>query len=348
MFNKFFLKFSIFNFLMFFVSNNISFLDAPIDYQLGLQDPATPIMEGIINFHNHIMFFMVGIGCFTFWLIFRCLTLFADTKENEHTIENFTHSTELEIVWTIVPAIILMLIAVPSFTLLYSMDEMIDPSVTFKTIGHQWYWSYEYSNHFGMHIQFDSYMVPENALPLGSFRLLEVDNSAVLPANKSIRMLVTSTDVLHSWAVPSLGVKLDACPGRLNQISIQMTREGKFYGQCSEICGLNHGFMPIVVESLSPERYLQWYDSALLWLIYDNMFSVDIKEDYDLSKFMDVFKDYLLVDELAQNKEFKVNITGNLNENNEIENLQSFNTKQNLATNNCLQELGYQNENKNF
>jgi hypothetical protein len=161
-------------------------------------------------------------------------------------------------------------------------------------------------------------------------------------------MLVTSTDVLHSWAVPSLGVKLDACPGRLNQISIQMTREGKFYGQCSEICGLNHGFMPIVVESLSPERYLQWYDSALLWLIYDNMFSVDIKEDYDLSKFMDVFKDYLLVDELAQNKEFKVNITGNLNENNEIENLQSFNTKQNLATNNCLQELGYQNENKNF
>jgi len=140
---------------------------------------------------------------------------------------------------------------------------------------------YEYSNHYGIHIQYDSYMVPENALPLGSFRLLEVDNYVMLPVGKSVRMLVTSTDVLHSWAVPSLGVKLDACPGRLNQVAIQLTRPGKFFGQCSEICGLNHGFMPIGVRGLVLPEYLLWYDASLLWEAYDILYPEDTEGTLD-------------------------------------------------------------------
>lgn len=138
---------------------------------------------------------------------------------------------------------------------------------------------YEYSNHYGIHIQYDSYMVPENALPVGSFRLLEVDNYVILPVGKAVRMLVTSTDVLHSWAVPSLGVKLDACPGRLNQVAIQLTRPGKFFGQCSEICGLNHGFMPIGVRGVSVPEYLLWYDGSLLWEAYETLYPDETKDD---------------------------------------------------------------------
>jgi cytochrome c oxidase subunit 2 len=159
-----------------------------------------------------------------------------------------------------------MIIAVPSFALLYSMDEITDPAVTLKVIGHQWYWTYEYSDYStadDQSIIFDSYMVAEDDLELGQLRLLEVDNRVVLPVKTHVRVLITAADVLHSWAIPSLGVKCDAVPGRLNQTSIFLNREGVFYGQCSELCGANHGFMPIVVEGVDLEDYISWISNKI-------------------------------------------------------------------------------------
>jgi len=253
-------------FSMLFFSPHLTVNDSSSPWQLGFQDPATPIMEGIINFHNHIMFFLVIIGFFVMWLLARCLMLYNQNSNNE--IDNFTHSTLLEIIWTIVPVLILMVIAIPSFALLYSMDEILDPSITLKVVGHQWYWSYEYSdyNHLAEEnegLNFDSYMIAEEDLVLGSFRLLEVDNRVVLPINTHVRILVTAADVLHSWAIPSFGIKVDACPGRLNQTSLFIKRPGVFYGQCSEICGTNHGFMPIAVEAVSLKDYTIWLESKL-------------------------------------------------------------------------------------
>jgi cytochrome c oxidase subunit 2 len=174
----------------------------------------------------------------------------------------------LEIVWTIIPALILVLIAVPSFALLYSLDEILDPQITLKIVGHQWYWSYEYSDYLTTQSDegfgFDSYLLSADDLTPGAFRLLEVDNRVVLPVNTHIRLLVSAADVLHSWAVPSFGIKVDACPGRLSQASLFLKREGVFYGQCSEICGINHGFMPIVVKSVSISEYLAWLSVKLL------------------------------------------------------------------------------------
>jgi cytochrome c oxidase subunit 2 len=248
-------------FFVIFFSSNFSFLGAAEPWQIGFQSPATPLMEGIINFHNHIMFFMFGVGVFVMWLLARCLTLYSASANSK--VDNFTHATTIEVVWTIVPAIILVIIAVPSFALLYSMDEMLDPVVTLKVVGHQWYWSYEYSDYvhlFSNGINFDSYLIDENSLlaDKAQLRLLEVDNRVVLPVETHIRVLVTAADVLHSWAVPSFGVKVDACPGRLNQTTLFVKHSGVFYGQCSEICGTNHGFMPICVEVVSLPDFITW------------------------------------------------------------------------------------------
>jgi len=181
------------------------------------------------------------------------------------------HGTLLEIIWTITPSLILILIAVPSFGLLYAMDEVLNPSITFKAIGHQWYWSYEYSDYSYVSfnedgtseyvdriVAFDSNMVYEDELKVGEPRLLTTDNAVVLPTDTHIRVIITAQDVLHSWAVPSLGIKIDAVPGRLNQGFIFIKREGIFYGQCSELCGVNHGFMPIVVKAVDFENYVSW------------------------------------------------------------------------------------------
>jgi cytochrome c oxidase subunit 2 len=253
-------------------TQNVVFMDAAEPWQLGFQDPATPIMEGIINFHNHIMFFLTAIGVMVFWLLARCLIIY-NAETNTDKIDNFTHATTVEIVWTIVPAIILMIIAVPSFALLYSMDEMLDPAVTLKVVGHQWYWSYEYSDYAtlegGESLNFDAYMIATEDLTHGSFRLLEVDNRVILPVNTHIRVLVTAADVLHSWAVPSFGIKVDACPGRLSQASLFIKREGTYYGQCSEICGVNHGFMPIVVKGVSVDNFVTWIAAKLDNLVLD-------------------------------------------------------------------------------
>jgi cytochrome c oxidase subunit 2 len=243
------------------------FCDAPKAWQFGLQDPATPIIEGMLNFHNYLMIFLIFIVIFVFWMLGQVIHHFYFKKNSKSYL--FTHSNILEILWTIFPAFILLLVAIPSFALLYSIEELIEPIISLKIIGHQWYWSYEYSDYssnltsFEESLNFDSYMIATNELTKGSFRLLEVDNRVVLPINAHIRLLVTASDVLHSWAIPSFGIKMDACPGRLSQVSLFIKREGVYYGQCSEICGVNHGFMPIVVQGVSVDTFVIWMSSKL-------------------------------------------------------------------------------------
>jgi cytochrome c oxidase subunit 1 len=242
-----------------FLYSDLKF-DSSINYQINFQDPASPIMEGITDLHHDIMFFLVVVVIFVLWLLTKNVLFFGN---NTQRYKQVIHDTPLEIIWTVVPSLLLMVISIPSFALLYAIDEVTRPTLTFKAIGHQWYWSYEYGDMVSTIksvLKFDSYLVLEEDLTLGSLRLLEVDARIVLPIKVHIRVLITSSDVLHSWAVPSLGVKLDACPGRLNQTFVYIKRCGIFYGSCSEICGINHGFMPIVVESkLLPQ--------LALWLI---------------------------------------------------------------------------------
>nr|YP_009239897.1 cytochrome c oxidase subunit II [Grapsus tenuicrustatus]AMN14531.1 cytochrome c oxidase subunit II [Grapsus tenuicrustatus] len=216
---------------------------------LGFQDSASPLMEQLIFFHDHIMLVIVMIVTFVGYML---STLFFNSFINRYMLEN----QPIEVIWTSIPAVILVFIALPSLRLLYLLDEVNSPSMTLKAIGHQWYWSYEYSDFLQM--EFDSYMIPTNELEDSGFRLLDVDNRTILPMNTQIRVLITAADVIHSWTVPSLGVKADAIPGRLNQTSFMINRPGLFYGQCSEICGANHSFMPIVIESTSIDSFLNW------------------------------------------------------------------------------------------
>lgn len=246
-------------FLTLLFCNNFVFCDTSESWQYSFQDPATPIMEGIINLHHDLMFFLIIILIFVTWMLTRTLWLFENSQNKISS--NLTHGILIEIFWTVTPALILLIIAIPSFSLLYAMDEVISPTITIKTLGHQWYWTYEYSDYINENydpINFDSYMIPEEDLQLGQLRLLEVDNRMVVPVNTHIRIIVSAADVLHSWAIPSLGIKCDAVPGRLNQASLFIKREGLYYGQCSEICGINHGFMPIVVEGVSMSNYVYW------------------------------------------------------------------------------------------
>nr|YP_011013755.1 cytochrome c oxidase subunit II [Bittacus lii]WPY71123.1 cytochrome c oxidase subunit II [Bittacus lii] len=216
---------------------------------LGLQNSASPLMEQLTFFHNHTMLIVIMITILVGYLMG---TLFFNTLTHRYLLEN----QGIEVIWTILPAITLIFIALPSLRLLYLLDEVSDPSITLKTIGHQWYWSYEYSDF--INLEFDSYMIPTNELETSGFRLLDVDNRIILPMNTQIRILVTAADVLHSWTVPALGIKVDGTPGRLNQTSFLINRPGLFYGQCSEICGANHSFMPIVIESVPTNIFIKW------------------------------------------------------------------------------------------
>nr|QWS71920.1 cytochrome c oxidase subunit 2 [Cerithidea tonkiniana] len=217
--------------------------------QLGFQDAASPLMEELIFFHDHAMMVLVMIISLVGYAAFSLMV-------NKLTCRSLVEGQEIETIWTIIPAIILVFLALPSLRLLYLLDEVGDCSLTIKSVGHQWYWSYEYSDF--LDIEFDSYMVPTDELGDGDFRLLEVDHRVVLPTETDIRVLVTSADVIHSWTVPSLGVKADAIPGRLNQLSFFVKHPGVFYGQCSEICGANHSFMPIVVEAIPLKNFMNW------------------------------------------------------------------------------------------
>nr|AFG29140.1 cytochrome c oxidase subunit II [Tetanocera loewi] len=219
---------------------------------LGLQDSASPLMEQLIFFHDHALLILLMITLLVGYLMVSLIF-------NPYVNRFLLHGQLIEIIWTILPAIILLFIAFPSLRLLYLLDEINSPSITLKSIGHQWYWSYEYSDF--LNIEFDSYMIPTTDLPLDGFRLLDVDNRVVLPMNSHIRILVSAADVIHSWTIPALGVKVDGTPGRLNQTNFLINRPGLFYGQCSEICGANHSFMPIVIESVPTQSFIKWINT---------------------------------------------------------------------------------------
>nr|APX39994.1 cytochrome c oxidase subunit 2 [Cryptocephalus obliteratifer] len=216
---------------------------------LLLQDSASPLMEQLSFFHDHALMILIIITVIVSQLMINLYF-------NKFLYRYLLEGQFIEIIWTILPAITLIFIAIPSLRLIYMMDEVNNPLITVKTIGHQWYWSYEYSDF--KNIEFDSYMIPLKDNKNFNFRLLDVDNRIPIPFNTQIRLLVTSADVIHSWTIPSLGVKIDATPGRLNQVSFLINRPGLFYGQCSEICGANHSFMPIVIESTTPKYFTKW------------------------------------------------------------------------------------------
>ena len=317
--------------------------DSPQPWQMWFQNPATPAMEGIIFLHNYIFMYLIFILTLVTWMLARAVWLF--WEENNQVIDNVTHNSRLEILWTVTPSIILLLIAIPSFSLIYSMEELARPMMTIKAIGRQWYWTYELdaqrrdvvdeylkniTRYFDRKIvkdlknimanrsfwdptwfegkkkafyyypekrfpplvavvspgiAFDSYMLQEHDLDKGNLRLLEVDNRLLIPVNTHVRLLTTSSDVIHSWAVPSFGIKMDAVPGRLNQTIFYAKRKGIYYGQCSELCGVNHGFMPIVVEVVDHSEFTKWArEQSQLLNLKEFLKKAEIRE-IDVSRF---------------------------------------------------------------
>nr|ABE47634.1 cytochrome c oxidase II [Jalmenus nr. daemeli MFB-97-X103]ABE47636.1 cytochrome c oxidase II [Jalmenus nr. daemeli RE-02-A357] len=218
---------------------------------INFQNSVSPLMEQIIFFHDHSLIILIMI---TILVSYMMLSILFNKFINRFLLEG----QMIELIWTILPAITLIFIALPSLRLLYLLDELNNPLITIKSIGHQWYWSYEYSDF--KNIEFDSYMI-QDYNNNNNFRLLDVDNRIIIPMNNNIRMLITATDVIHSWTVPSIGVKVDANPGRLNQTSFFLNRPGIFFGQCSEICGANHSFMPIMIESISIKNFINWINN---------------------------------------------------------------------------------------
>nr|AKK32520.1 cytochrome c oxidase subunit II [Henschiella sp. PJ-2015] len=217
--------------------------------KFNMQNANSPLMENLIFFHDTTMMILIMI---TMMVMYLMITMFMNKLINLNLLEN----QFIEIIWTILPTIMLMFIAMPSLKILYLMDEIKNPMLTIKTIGHQWYWSYEYSDF--KNIEFNSYMKPTNELMNNEFRLLDVDNRIIMPTNSQIRMLITASDVIHAWTIPSLNIKADAIPGRLNQCSMLIKKPTLLYGQCSEICGTNHSFMPIVIESIPNKYFINW------------------------------------------------------------------------------------------
>nr|YP_009488329.1 cytochrome c oxidase subunit II [Cysteochila chiniana]AWD31593.1 cytochrome c oxidase subunit II [Cysteochila chiniana] len=224
----------------------------PLWSQMNLQEANSPLMEQLIFFHDHTLMILIMITVMVLYIM-------SSTMVNQIINRSLLESQKIELIWTVMPAMTLIFIAMPSLRILYLMDEINEPLITIKSIGHQWFWSYEYSDF--KNIEFDSYMKPLNELEKNEFRLLDVDNRIILPMKTPIRMLITSSDVIHSWTIPSLGVKIDATPGRLNQGTIFMKRPTIMYGQCSEICGANHSFMPIVLESTSMKLFISWINN---------------------------------------------------------------------------------------
>ena len=242
--------------------DSFEYCDTPRPWGIYFQDSATPQMEGLVELHDNILFYLVIILFGVSWILLSIIKSYTST-ESPIAHKYVNHGTLIELIWTITPAIILMLIAFPSFKLLYLMDEVSDPAMSVLAEGHQWYWSYQYPDFLNSDeefIEFDSYLVPESDLEDGALRMLEVDNRVILPELTHVRFIVTGADVIHSFACPALGIKCDAYPGRLNQASVLVNRQGTFYGQCSEICGILHSSMPIVIESVSIEKFLAWLE----------------------------------------------------------------------------------------
>nr|YP_009183447.1 cytochrome c oxidase subunit II [Dermacentor nuttalli]ALM88057.1 cytochrome c oxidase subunit II [Dermacentor nuttalli] len=216
--------------------------------QMSFSDMNSPIMEQMAFFHDHSMMIIMMIIIITIYMIINIML-------NNFTSRSMMEGQEIEFIWTIIPAITLIFIAIPSLHLLYLTDEMFNSQISIKVLGHQWYWSYEYSD---FNKEFDSFMIPESEMNLNSIRLLETDNNLVIPMNTNIKFLISSTDVIHSWTIPSLGLKMDAIPGRLNQCFSSSNRPGMYFGQCSEICGANHSFMPISMEITSMKNFMNF------------------------------------------------------------------------------------------
>ena len=230
----------------------------PTDWEVDFQTALSPSMERIVDFNLMVTIIIVIITAFVFglmaWIVVRY------NKKRNPVPSKTTHNTMLEVIWTVVPVIILLVIAVPSFRLLYFTDRVEEADMTLKAIGHQWYWSYEYPDHGDF--TFDAIMLEEDELEEGQPRLLATDEAVVLPVGAKIRLLTTADDVIHSWAIPAFGVKMDSVPGRVNETWFQINREGMYYGQCSELCGTLHGFMPIMIEAVSQEDFDAWVEFA--------------------------------------------------------------------------------------
>ena len=230
----------------------------PTAWQLNFQPAASPVAERIESLHDLLLFITVAISVFVLALLaYVCIRYRADRNP---VPSRRTHNTVIEIAWTAIPVLILVVIAIPSFKLLYFMDRAVNPEMTLKAVGHQWYWSYEYPDNGDF--TFDAYMIADEDLQEGQLRLFDVDNRVVLPVETDVRLLTTATDVLHSWAVPALGVKLDAVPGKINETWLRINRPGIYYGQCSELCGAYHGFMPVMIEAVSKEEFEAWVQQA--------------------------------------------------------------------------------------
>lgn len=226
----------------------------PSPWGLGLQEGFSPVKHQMQGFHNLLLVIIVGISLFVLALLIYVMVRF-NAKRNP-TPSRTTHNTLLEVAWTVVPVLILVVIAIPSFRLLYFMDRTAEPEMTLQVNGYQWYWGYEYPDQqIG---EFASYMVPDDELQEGQVRLLSVDQPVILPVDTDIQVLVTAGDVLHSFAIPAFGIKTDAVPGRMNETWVRIEEEGTYYGQCSEICGTGHGFMPIEVRAVSREAFDDW------------------------------------------------------------------------------------------
>ena len=230
----------------------------PADWEVDFQTALSPSMERIVDFNLMVTIIIVIITAFVFALM-ACIVIRYNKKRNPVPSKT-THHTMLEVAWTVVPVIILLVIAVPSFRLLYYTDRVEEADMTLKAIGHQWYWSYEYPDHGDF--TFDALMLEDDELEEGQPRLLATDEAVVLPVGAKIRLLTTADDVIHSWAIPAFGVKMDSVPGRVNETWFQINREGTYYGQCSELCGTLHGFMPIMIEAVSQEEFDAWVVEA--------------------------------------------------------------------------------------
>ena len=239
-------------FLSYFFAFN-AYANQPKDWQLGFQEAASSTMRDIVNFHDKLLLpIIIAISVFVlFLMVYACIRFRASRNPNP---SKTTHNVAVEVLWTLIPCLILIVMAVPSFKILYKQDTIPKADVTVKAIGYQWYWGYEYPDE---NIIFDSYMIETKDLKENQPRLLAVDNEVVVPVNKVVKVLITANDVLHAWALPSFGVKRDAVPGRINETWFKAEKVGTYYGQCSELCGIKHAFMPITVRVVSEEEYAE-------------------------------------------------------------------------------------------
>ncbi|MBT3170035.1 MAG: cytochrome c oxidase subunit II [Rhodospirillaceae bacterium] len=237
------------------IGGGVAMAQAPKEWQMGFQEAHSPTMERIISFNSILFWICVAMSIFVISLMVYIIFRFS-AKRNP-TPSKTSHNSLIEVLWTVIPVIILVAVAIPSFRLLYFMDRTSEAEMTIKAIGQQWFWTYEYPD-LGEDISFDAFMIAEDELEEGQIRLLATDESVVVPIDTNIRLLVTATDVIHAWAIPSFGVKVDGIPGRVNETWFRVDAEGTYYGQCSELCGKDHAFMPIQVKAVSKEAYAEW------------------------------------------------------------------------------------------